>query len=668
MKTFKTKLTNFLMIVCLLCIQGAIAQGNTTCENFNNNSVGNWQTSAASISVSLTAPSADGSRYLRGADGASSSGSWIYNTSYNSSSISECKAKICYDYKVFNDGDSSESHTMTPTLRIYRGTVTNQTAAAVFVANNAQITENSGWVNICAPLEPANGSTLPSNNQGYWVISGGGTAADWNNLLNNFDGIAFGTDVAGQPSQTERIGFDNFCVTNTADTPVAAFHFQDQNGTVKNTFDCNDTLFLNGTASQNEANHFIDIWRRPIGGTGSFQWQSTLGWTSGQAGLVNLTSLFNGQNYTIAGGYEYEVKLAVGNECNGWVPTTRRFIMEESEISSDFSIQRYCAEDGTITVVVTATDPNPAQWWRLFETNTAGTTSDANTIGGVSPIQGGTTVTYTGLSRSKNYYVKHGVWNNCTSWKETRKALPNTIGWNNYTTNFAIAASNDFNGNVTVNVQAANNPVFVNHWWGVFYDGTNTQVAGNGIQCCASDTATFNNNLQINTWYYIKHGIWNECTGWGEKRIAFRIQLQGRSRGEYYVETKEIPFRPTRAYLEEMNRRIATGEIAEIGAVLEESPIGEETIFSPKTIDETKVSVLPNPVQTQSRVIITTIDVKTVAKVELVSLSGERKEMKAIENKNGIEVQLDGVKQKGVNFIQIQLSNGEKITKRVIVK
>jgi len=83
----------------------------------------------------------------------------------------------------------------------------------------------------------------------------------------------------------------------------------------------------------------------------------------------------------------------------------------------------------------------------------------------------------------------------------------------------------------------------------------NSQVPGNPIQCCTSTTASFSNNLVVNEWYYIKHGIWNECISWRETRKRFRVTI-GFSPIEpkYRLEVEDVDFLPTDAYLVSMNR------------------------------------------------------------------------------------------------------------------
>ncbi|WP_420570895.1 T9SS type A sorting domain-containing protein [Kordia sp.] len=213
-------------VFCQLFLLGIVcgfAQDN--CENFNT-SQGNWQTSAAGITISNSAPNADGTNYMRGTDAASTTGSWIYNeTDYTGNLGDNGGTCLCWDYKVFDDS-AAGSPNMNPRIVIYQGTVTNQTLRATYVSNTT-ITENSPWVNVCPPsIVPAT-NALPSDANGAWVMPAGSTIADWNNLISNISGVAFGTDVAGSSTQDEVLGIDNFCATTCCDpTDSPAFDIE----------------------------------------------------------------------------------------------------------------------------------------------------------------------------------------------------------------------------------------------------------------------------------------------------------------------------------------------------------------------------------------------------------------------------------------------------------
>lgn len=202
----------------LLGIFFGFSQNN--CENFNI-STGNWGTSAAGITISSSAPNADGTSYMRGTDGASPTGSWIFNqTDYTGNLGANGGTCLCWDYKVFDDSVANASPNMNPRIVIYQGTVTNQTLRATYVSNTT-ITENSAWVNVCAPpIVPAT-NAFPSDANGAWVMPAGSTIADWNTLISNISGVAFGTDVAGSSTQNEVLGIDNFCATSCCDTSAS---------------------------------------------------------------------------------------------------------------------------------------------------------------------------------------------------------------------------------------------------------------------------------------------------------------------------------------------------------------------------------------------------------------------------------------------------------------
>ncbi|WP_082113238.1 zinc-dependent metalloprotease [Kordia jejudonensis] len=90
--------------------------------------------------------------------------------------------------------------------------------------------------------------------------------------------------------------------------------------------------------------------------------------------------------------------------------------------NADFEIETYC-DDGTWKVRVTASDLDPQNhWWGLYQTDTQGEVSDANTVDGpIGGIQNGLTANWDWLDMSKRYYVKHGIWSDfCYGWRERR--------------------------------------------------------------------------------------------------------------------------------------------------------------------------------------------------------------------------------------------------------
>jgi len=125
--------------------------------------------------------------------------------------------------------------------------------------------------------------------------------------------------------------------------------------------------------------------------------------------------------------------------------------------------------------------------------------------------------------------------------------------------NFNMAASANYSGQVTVSTQAHSNSD--KHWWDIYNSSNgsvndNSEVPNNSTICCSSTNVTFDNNLSINTWYYIKHGVWNDCISWTEARRAFRVQNIYAKDGSqsYEVEMKDVDFEPTESYLKEMDK------------------------------------------------------------------------------------------------------------------
>ncbi len=93
--------------------------------------------------------------------------------------------------------------------------------------------------------------------------------------------------------------------------------------------------------------------------------------------------------------------------------------------SPNFTMTTSC-NNGNFCVTATASDLTAGNHgWSLYEMVVAGGgTSDANTV--LPPVQsqsGGTSVTFCGLDPSKSYYIKHGIWDTCYQWRETRKEV-----------------------------------------------------------------------------------------------------------------------------------------------------------------------------------------------------------------------------------------------------
>ena len=439
------------------------------------------------------------------------------------------------------------------------------------------------------------------------------------------------------------------------------FHFEDASGAVTNTFCAGETVFLNGSASTDEDKYFIEAYKRPKGSTGNFQAISSLGWTTGELNTINLTSLFDAVGITFDIGYEYEIKVAVQNQCTNWLPLTKRFtVLGNVHLNPDFTMNTFCAGDGTISVEVTTAEPTANQWWGLFETS-ASTTTGGTQIGA---IQTGNTFTFTGLSWTKNYYIKHGVWKNkdkdaCYPWQESRQTVTTPVTWSGYSSDFNISLNTNFNNIVEISTRANANSVNVNHLWDL-YD-SNDNVVGT-TYCCSVDAVTYS-GLSLNTWYYIKHGIWNDCIGWTETRIYFIIEVK-KSRNNndpvrFILETKEYPYEPDSRYTQKINDQIISGAIYELY---------QEYTKEKQPVSDSKVEIYPNPVQAGKTLTVVTSSKDSVQKIELVTLSGKSTPLEYTIQKEAVQIPLDAKISKGMYFVRITKQSGEIITKQVAIQ
>ncbi len=496
--------------------------------------------------------------------------------------------------------------------------------------------------------------TIFSNTIGAYL--GGWTTVTTTFVANaNYPTLLVNPSYVGSEMQAE-MSIDDIVITEN--NLSVAYHFENESGAAENTFCKGDKIFLDGAASQGENRYFIDAWRRPIGTTGNFQYVSGLGWNWSQLGTVDLTTLFGANGIVFQDGYEYQIKVALGNSCIGWLPKKMEFkVLPNGSLNSNFTMNTVCASNGKINVTVTANDLTANQWWGLFETTTATNTGGVQ----VGNIQGGTTTSFTGLSRTKHYYIKHGVWKDkddthCYPWRETRKQISNSVSWAGYTTNFAMSVSSDFNGNASVSVLANQNPVHVYHGWQV-YDANHNLISG---FCCSSDTASFS-NLQINTWYYVKHGIWNDCKEWQETRKYFRIQIPSAARNngiKFILETKEYPYEPDSGYTAQIEEEILSGEIFEKYPEFEKDKVTLESML--------KVS--PNPALIGENLEITLPAAVDIATVEIVNLAGQSREVRLDKKNRNVLLELDRRSFSGMCFVRITTNSGETLVKQLLIK
>ena len=248
-----------------------------------------------------------------------------------------------------------------------------------------------------------------------------------------------------------------------------------------------------------------------------------------------------------------------------------------------------------------------------------------------------------------------------------------------YTTLFNLAAGaiNDFSGNVYVQTQANpnTNPDPVVHNWNV-HDLFTDDLIDN--QCCNSETAFFDDGMVVNRWYYVKHGMWNDCLTYRESRRRFRVQQGNLSIGKrnsssdiskksdkvnYIIEIEDMDFNPTEEYLSEMDKLVRVKDINE--------PLPQLNSFefnNPSGISE--ISNFPNPFTS-----ITTIQFSTFidanVTITISDLHGKTIETLLSDERVGagshaIPFNAIGLTS-GIYFYTVSLENHSE-TKRMIVR
>ncbi|MEW6652832.1 MAG: SdrD B-like domain-containing protein, partial [Bacteroidota bacterium] len=205
---------------------------NPNCTDFENNSLGGWQ--ANNI---LTSFHQNGNNtYIQTTDQAgvstffTTSAPFIGN--WTSLFANGC-GSLCFDINFIYGGDVYNGVTPPQTLTPYIA-LEGAGFKASFVANQS-VSVGGGWRTYCAPLSFLNSDgTLPSNSDGYWIMTTG-TTSDWNTLLTNVTKVRLLADPTSY--QNEKIGYDNICLKNTGDCnspsrlgSICGFKILDKNG------------------------------------------------------------------------------------------------------------------------------------------------------------------------------------------------------------------------------------------------------------------------------------------------------------------------------------------------------------------------------------------------------------------------------------------------------
>ena len=201
--------------ICSYTIEVICVDKNICIEDFESNeptpfvsSVGNWTSAYCDIAYQIDG-STNGSTVLVGSDesGASFFGNLV---DFKGDWISDYKScELCFDIR-YDNGDPSNPSTGPSSIFVYENgppnniipTNTNYTR---FTVNNPI---GNTWTRVCAPVELSDGVNLPSNAQGAWTSA---TPSQFDQVIQNVDGISFYVDFGGGSNQSEKLYVDNIC-------------------------------------------------------------------------------------------------------------------------------------------------------------------------------------------------------------------------------------------------------------------------------------------------------------------------------------------------------------------------------------------------------------------------------------------------------------------------
>ncbi|MCL5028104.1 MAG: SpaA isopeptide-forming pilin-related protein [Bacteroidetes bacterium] len=185
---------------------------NPSCTDFENNSMNGWQANNISTSFQQNG----NNHYIQTTDQAGVSTFYTTSKPFTgnwTSLFSNGCGSLCFDVTFIYGGDVYNGQTPPQTLNPYIA-LEGAGFKAAFVVNQS-ISVGDGWHSYCAPLSFLNSDgTLPSNSDGYWIMTAG-TANDWNTLLTNVTKVRLLADPTSY--QHEKIGYDNICLKNTGD-------------------------------------------------------------------------------------------------------------------------------------------------------------------------------------------------------------------------------------------------------------------------------------------------------------------------------------------------------------------------------------------------------------------------------------------------------------------
>ena len=207
-----------------LCFEECQATKEECLEDFEESqttvfmtSVDNWKTQNGRVAYEVDG-STNGTQVLVGSDGSGSS--WMGNTVDFSGDwlVDYGACEFCFDIR-YDGGSPQNPSAGINAIYIYEnGPVGNIFPPSGTFSRFAVVNPiDNNWTRVCVPIELSSGGVLPSNSYGSWTSA---TPAQFDNIIQNVDGISFPLDFASGSNITEKVYVDNFCFEECACPPT----------------------------------------------------------------------------------------------------------------------------------------------------------------------------------------------------------------------------------------------------------------------------------------------------------------------------------------------------------------------------------------------------------------------------------------------------------------
>lgn len=290
---------------------------------------------------------------------------------------------------------------------VFNGPVSTYTYFAQSLDKNSGVLTNSLVSAPYGNLKNSDGEVIFIQSDGDKVIIGDYNhvgaqpiAIDYNPAQPNPNGV---NTYSGNSYRGSFVGIYDDGVKGTL---VSDFILKDAQGDEKYTFLCGEEIIFDGTSSLNETNHFIDLWSRPAGSQGNFtKFQGFGGWQGGQANVKNFTQMIaNHGGINLQPGVEYQIKLAVQNECLVWLEKLVTFTVQAATLNAAFTSVNTNTTATSFDLIATSSN-NPAgalHLWYIWD-------PAAGALVSISGWTTSSTHTFNGLPRGKTFVLIHVV-------------------------------------------------------------------------------------------------------------------------------------------------------------------------------------------------------------------------------------------------------------------